>query len=181
MSLSILESLYSQPHRRYHTLAHVEALLRWAEEFRDRIADFAAVEQAIWFHDAIYDPRAADNEERSAQLARAEIDEESLRARVTQMILATKSHLLNDPNDGDLALFLDFDLSILGSDEATYDAYAQQIREEYEFVPEPFYRRERKRVLQRFLDRPHIYFNEEMRRRLEANARANIAREIARL
>ena len=60
---------YAAPGRHYHGLAHIEALLGLAQQHAAAIADRDAVEAAIRFHDAIYDARRKDNEERSAQSA----------------------------------------------------------------------------------------------------------------
>src|SRR5690242_14027091 len=65
--LDDLARRYSEPHRRYHTLAHVEELLALLRDFE--LQDRDSVEAAVWFHDAIYDTRATDNEARSAELA----------------------------------------------------------------------------------------------------------------
>jgi predicted metal-dependent HD superfamily phosphohydrolase len=66
---------YSEPHRAYHNLAHVMDCLDQFEPVRHLAQDAAAVEIAIWYHDVIYDPRAKDNEERSADIAAAVMDE----------------------------------------------------------------------------------------------------------
>ena len=61
---------WSEPHRSYHALSHLAAVLRRL----DRLAAAGttvddAVELAAWWHDAVYDVRRADNEARSAELA----------------------------------------------------------------------------------------------------------------
>lgn len=168
-----LTARYGEPHRRYHTLAHIEAILPLV---RGTEATLAA-----WFHDAIYDTTRHDNEARSAELARAALEElrfdASTIAAVERMIVATARH---DPSGLDEAgrRFLDADLSILGSDPSRYDDYARQIREEYAWVPEPVYRTERAKVLAHFLERPAIYFTAEMHAQFEAAARKNLEREI---
>ncbi len=61
---------YAAPERHYHNLAHIEAMLELhAQRTRTHCPIRQAVEAAIWFHDAVYDTRRHDNEERSAQLA----------------------------------------------------------------------------------------------------------------
>ena len=61
---------YETPPRAYHNLDHVAHCLAEFESLRDSAEHPEAVEAAIWFHDAIYDPRAADNETGSAEFAR---------------------------------------------------------------------------------------------------------------
>src|SRR5260370_20074579 len=68
-----LVSAYTAPDRHYHDLRHIEALLGLADACAGAITDRDAVEAAIWFHDAIYDTRRSDNEERSAALAMARL------------------------------------------------------------------------------------------------------------
>src|SRR5262249_17863712 len=126
---------------------------------------------------------ANDNEERSADMARAALGElavaPQLIDRVEQLILATKTHR----TDGDpgAEVLLDADLAILGSDPARYDWYADAIRREYAWVPESAYRPGRPRIWQQFLDRAGIYRTPPMQSAREDQARANLRREMVRL
>lgn len=183
-----LTALYRDGNRHYHGLAHIEALLALAVECRSKLSDPEAVEAAIWFHDAIYDSRAKDNEARSAELARqllAHRLKPVRMARVAAMILATAMHevpvFANIDAVRDAALFLDMDLSILGASPEVFDAYEAAIRREYAWVPEDAWIAGRSAVLRTFLDRPYIYHSEEFRVRLEHRARANIERSLASL
>src|ERR1700722_8593408 len=94
---SELSRLYEAQDRHYHGLAHIEAMLALADDYRALLHDAEAVEAAIWFHDAIYDSRAKDNEARSAALAEKDLagrtDEERI-DRITAMIAATATHEL---------------------------------------------------------------------------------------
>lgn len=54
--------LHAESHRHYHTLEHVLDCLEKAKRERGRFGDPAAVELALWYHDAIYAPRRSDNE-----------------------------------------------------------------------------------------------------------------------
>lgn len=183
-----LTKLYTAPDRHYHNLAHVETLLALAAQYRAEIADPDVFEAAIWFHDAIYDSRAKDNEAKSAQLARewlaGRISAERLR-RVVAMIEATATHrppAFGDARaDEDAALFLDLDLSILGAEPAAFDAYERAIRAEYAWVEETAWRAGRAMLLKNFLDREYIYQTAVFREACESRARANIARSIAAL
>ena len=58
---------YSEPGRHYHDARHVLACLQALDRYPGRIHNSNAIELAIWYHDAIYDPRASDNEARSAR------------------------------------------------------------------------------------------------------------------
>lgn len=180
-----LSALYQAEGRHYHNLAHIEAMLALAGHYRASLHDPEAVEAAIWFHDAIYDSRAKDNEARSAVLAEKKLagrtDAQRL-GRITAMISATATHELPHFGDArfdrDAALFLDMDLAILGAAPDAFDAYEQAVRREYGWVEEPMWRAGRGTVLKTFLARPHIFHTEEFRQRFEAQARQNMARSI---
>ena len=106
-----LAGRYTSPQRHYHTLDHIAAMLRLLPEAS------AALALAVWFHDAVYDTRAADNEERSADCAEEMLQAlyvpSELRAETRRLVLLTKRHeTANDDKDG--RLLLDADLAILG-------------------------------------------------------------------
>jgi predicted metal-dependent HD superfamily phosphohydrolase len=183
-----LALLYRAQGRHYHGLPHVAALLDLAAGHADLVADRPAVEAAIWFHDAILDTRRGDNEARSADLARewlvgrapqGEID------AVAAMIEATAAHAVPAaapiPLARDTALFLDLDLSILGSSPERFDAYEAAVRREYDWVGEEDWKKGRSEVLRRFLGRSAIYATDRFRSMLEASARSNIARSLTKL
>ncbi|RWP16220.1 MAG: hypothetical protein EOR01_27760 [Mesorhizobium sp.] len=180
-----LSALYEAEGRHYHNLGHIEAMLALANDYKASLHDPTAVEAAIWFHDAIYDSRAKDNEARSAALAEKKLagrtDAQRL-GRITAMISATATHELpqfDDENAArDAALFLDMDLAILGAPPDAFDAYEQAVRREYGWVEEPNWRAGRSAVLKSFLARPHIFHTEEFRQRFEAQARQNMARSL---
>ncbi len=179
-----LSRLYSSPHRAYHNLHHIVSLLEQAQRFESRIDNFILVGYAIWFHDAVYDTSRKDNEERSADYASASLARlqipDALALRVRDLILATRKHD-NAGLSPDGSLFLDFDLSILGAEPASYEKYAAAIRKEYSWVPSLLYRRERRKVLESFLRRDRIYFTDVMLDLYEAPARHNIETELAAL
>src|SRR5215467_12233913 len=60
---------YVAPERHYHNLAHIEDMLSLMRSCANTLSDLQSVEAAIWFHDAVYDTRRHDNEEKSAELA----------------------------------------------------------------------------------------------------------------
>lgn len=177
-----LHSCYTEPQRKYHTLDHIAALLRLADAERAHAVHPEVLEFAIWFHDAVYDPHARDNEQRSAAWARRTLEamrvDSSLTHQVEACILATQTHELPDTAIPDLPLFLDLDLAILAAPEADYDAYCSRIRAEYAWVPEPEYRVQRAAVLERFAARPKLFFTPHLAARFETPARNNIAREL---
>ena len=178
-----LATHYSEPHRHYHTLDHIAACLGWLDHYRHLAADPLSLELALWAHDVIYDPRASDNEVRSADWFAQHFADCTLtdqqRARVHVLILATIHP--HPPTDPDMALLQDIDLSILGADAELYDRYEGWIRLEYDFVPEEAFRKGRSAVLQSFLDPGVIYHTAELRERLGVSALNNLRRALAKL
>lgn len=165
---------YGEPHRSYHNLFHIEWLFSALEPHP--IAEQAALELAVWFHDAVYDTTRDTNEEESAELARRTLEpfDPELAHRVSDMVLATKTHHSDDPATH---LLLDADLSILGAESAVYQRYSRAIRQEYAWLPPEAYRAGRLRVLRSFLSRPRIYVTQAFGG-LEEAARANLRGEV---
>ncbi|MCL1467884.1 hypothetical protein [Argonema galeatum] len=178
---SDLTAAYSNSARFYHTLAHIQQILETIYMMNLQAPNLAALEFAAWFHDVIYDPKAKDNEEKSAAYAANVLTNLAIPAetidRSVNIILATQKHQARE-NDFDCQIFLDADLSILGSSEAKYREYAQAIAQEYSWLSEGEYRSGRKQVLQNFLKRERIYFTEQIFTTLEDKARQNIQEEI---
>ncbi len=169
----------------YHNLAHLYFCFTMLDHHHHLADDHTVIQAAIWYHDAIYDPKRGDNEELSAALAEEElpklriqgepIDEQVVKA----LILVTKHQSL--PHGRNATLLVDIDLGILGVEERKYRRYARAIRSEYSWVPEDAYRSGRAKVLQSFLDRPFIYSTEQFRASHEARARCNLGNEISEL
>ncbi|HEY4514613.1 MAG TPA: N-methyl-D-aspartate receptor NMDAR2C subunit [Candidatus Paceibacterota bacterium] len=174
---------YSEPHRAYHTLEHIGHCLDEFEQIRHLATNPDAVELALWYHDAIYDTKAKDSEERSAVLALEMARDASLPDNfgqsVANLILATKHS--DSPTDPDAQLLVDIDLSILGRSEKKFDEYELQVRREYEWVPKNAFVTGRSAILKSFLDRPTIYSTQFFRNKYEAQARRNITRSLAHL
>jgi predicted metal-dependent HD superfamily phosphohydrolase len=180
-----LMRIYEGGDRHYHGQRHIDALLVLKEAHAALLTDPDAVEAAIWFHDAVYEPRRNDNEARSAAMAISRLAGKATGARIAsieRMILATTDHVLPELADPgasrDCALFLDMDLAILGSSEEVFAAYEQAVRREYAFVAEPAWRLGRAGVLQGLLGRPSIYSSPQFRASHERTARRNIAHAL---
>lgn len=174
---------YGEPHRRYHTMVHIEDCLAQVAASTDMDeSQRALMDAAIWFHDAIYDATRNDNEAVSAKLAAdrlaAERAPQSFIDEVVRLILLTSGHSV-PAVDAIGARLVSIDLSILGAEPDRYDAYAAAIREEYAHVPEPLYRAGRAAILGRFLESEALFADPIWAERFEAQARANLTREIA--
>ena len=171
-----LVAAYSERHRRYHTLQHLRECLAHFEAASSLARRPAEVEAALWFHDAVYDPKARDNEERSADWAARSLlaadCEAGVAERVRALVLATDGHAASD--DPDTQLLLDVDLAILGAAPARFAEYERQVRAEYAHVPEAEFRARRAEVLAAFLARPRIYLTPAFHDALEERARGNL-------
>ena len=178
-----LTQRYSEPHRYYHTLLHINSCLSELGLVRIGLDNPLAVEMALWYHDAVYDTHAKDNEDRSADLAGNAASQLGMRAdfcrRVRNLIVATRHDAL--PIDRDAKYLADIDLSILGANAKIFDQYDSEIRKEYDWVPKPIFREKRTEILQAFLDRPRIYCTDRFRDLYETEARQNLKRAIDRL
>lgn len=179
---SELAAAYGEPHRAYHNATHIAELLRWFDTVADDIGwqQAAEVYTAILFHDSIYVPGAKDNEARSADWAKRSALPADL-ARVAELIELTAQHGKLASATGDTALFLDSDMAIVASSSAAYRDYAAQIRREYNAIPDDLYRGGRRAFLQSVATKPRIFFSDYFHTRLDAQARQNLADELATL
>lgn len=176
---------YGEPHRRYHTMTHIEDCLAQIAASTDFSDDQRALmDAAIWFHDAIYDPTRNDNEAESARLAverlAAEGADPAFIDEVSRLIMLTAGHSVA-PDDAIGARLVSIDLSILGASPERYGAYALAIRHEYSHVPEALYRAGRAAIMGRFLESERLFADPIWANRHEERARANIRSEIATL
>lgn len=176
-----LQRRYGEPQRHYHTMQHLGECLAWFEREKTSAERPGEVALALWFHDAIYDVHAHDNEARSADWARQALLEagadRAAAERVHALVMATRHDAV--PEGRDAELLIDIDLSILGAERTRFDEYERQVHAEYAFVPDEIRLPRRRAILQRFLDRQAIYATPQMHAQLEARARANLQRSIA--
>lgn len=172
-----LEVKYNEPHRAYHNLIHIGECLKWHDQFARDFSDAATAEYALWMHDVVYEPLSKDNEEQSAEYAIAVLGQQDSRAdKVRSMIRATRH--LPEPLPPDESLVADIDMLILAADQARYDEYAKQVREEFATVQDVDFKKGRAAFLQSLLSRPQIYRMPTIQERFEQLARNNIKREL---
>lgn len=165
---------WSEPHRHYHTLEHLDECLAWL----DHVGGSDVLAVALYFHDVVYDPARSDNEAASAALfERLAVGiDAALVARVSALILSTAKHA---SELGEAALMSDIDLAILGASPARYERFERDVRREYAIFDDAQWRVGRSRVLRGFLERMSIYQTPAFER-LESQARDNLARAVAR-
>ncbi|MEW1691654.1 hypothetical protein ACIQOF_11330 [Streptomyces sp. NPDC091265] len=172
---------WAEPQRRYHTTAHLTAVLDRVDTLAGHAADADAVRLAAWFHDAVYRPDRTENEERSAALAERALPEAGVPAAITaevaRLVRLTVSH---DPADGDTngEVLCDADLAILAASPKGYAQYAAQVREEYGFVPDDAFREGRAAVLRQLLELPRLFRTPHGTAEWEPKARHNLLTEL---
>ncbi|RZG84413.1 HD domain-containing protein [Acinetobacter venetianus] len=170
-----LIAAYSEKHRAYHTLQHLYECLILLESIRVDLKDAHAVELAIWFHDAVYDPQAKDNEPKSAALFEQYLAQDlsiDIIQKIKSWIIATQKHEVTD--ELDLQFLLDIDLAILAASPERFDEYEQQIQQEYAWVDPDVYSIKRKQVLAHFYQTEPLYQTEYFQQRLEQRAKSNL-------
>jgi predicted metal-dependent HD superfamily phosphohydrolase len=175
---------WQEPHRRYHTVDHLVAVLAVVDEYAFWAADADAVRLAAWYHDAVYNPGRVDNEEASALLAEARLPTLAVTAdRVAEVARLVRLTAEHDPIPGDRngALLTDADLVILAAPGDAYHTYAAAIRDEYGHLADPDFVFGRASVLEALLNQPKLFRTPALRERYEQRARHNIASELAEL
>ena len=173
---------YAAPGRHYHDERHLDDCLRRL----DQIHDLAERERrllrwAILWHDSIYEPTRADNEELSAERAFRELADcgvaEETAAEVARLIRLTKGHRV-EPGDRLGAILVSIDLSILGSDPDRYRLYVSDVRREYAHVSDDAWRTGRAAVVKHLLEADPLYPEPALRVELEDQARRNMEGEL---
>jgi predicted metal-dependent HD superfamily phosphohydrolase len=175
---------YAERHRHYHDLAHLDGVLRHVDELAGHARDAGVVRLAAWYHDAVYDPTAPDNEERSAQLAESALAQlrvaDDVVAEVARLVRGTAVHA-PEPGDLNAEVLCDADLAVLASGPERYQVYVDAVRAEYGHVDDRAFARGRAAVLRRLLARDPLFGTPTGRERWEEAARLNVAAELAKL
>lgn len=180
---------WREPHRRYHTVSHLVAVLNGIDELAPEASsamaiDLAAVRLAAWFHDAVYQGRPGADEEDSARLAERMLPglgwPAARVAEVVRLVRLTADHAGIAPGDRAAAVLADADLAVLAAPEPEYLRYTAAVRQEYAQVPEDLFRAGRAQILTRLLESP-LYRTPAAQGRWTTRATANLRAEIARL
>ncbi|MDH3210474.1 MAG: N-methyl-D-aspartate receptor NMDAR2C subunit [Burkholderiaceae bacterium] len=174
---------WSEPHRHYHDLRHLGECLALWERWKDEAERPAEVAIALWFHDAIYDPKSDDNEINSAAWAARSLAAANLSSEVAQrvydLVMATRHDAAVQGRDAQL--LVDIDLSILGSPAERFEEYDHDVSSEYAKASGFLYCSKRAQVLQGLNDRPQLYHCAPALALLEAQARVNLDAALTRL
>lgn len=183
-----LVARWSQEHRRYHTLQHLDEMLARLAELDQGTPRAPAL--AAWFHDAVHEGEAGADEEASARLAEERLDGLLPSAEVAWVAALVRLSAGHDPeafDPGDDAArlwdprtaeaFVDADLAILGASPPRYLDYARQVRAEYYRVPTEEFRAGRLAVLDDLTSRRRLYRTAAAASWWTAHAHDNMARE----
>ncbi len=172
--------MYHESHRHYHTLHHLAECFTLFDRYGYLAHNPLAVECALWFHDAIYDPKKSDNEHQSALLAKKCLERLGVfgdfQQEVWDLIHATAHQY--PPKNSDEALIIDIDLGILGASSDRFAQYEHQIRAEYGWVAELLYHEKRQEVLEHLYNKGNIYHHIPIKMDLEPLAHANMQQAL---
>jgi predicted metal-dependent HD superfamily phosphohydrolase len=175
-----LVQAYSDGGRGYHDVRHLSEVLEHIEELMDPDDPARdAVLLAAWFHDAVYDGRA-DDEERSAVLAEKELGGRPIAAEVARLVRLTRTHR-PAPDDPPGQVLCDADLAILAAGPERYADYVAGVRAEYAHVADPDFAAGRAAVLEDLLAKGSLFHTGVARERWERRARENVERELTAL
>lgn len=175
-----LTTKYTEPFRKYHNLNHLLELFKYFDTYKQELERPNEVAYAIFYHDIIYNIWSKKNELNSAELAvkylsNVELGGESVE-RIFNLIVVTKDHTPNKNQDE--KWMIDFDIAVLGQHWDIYYKYTQHIREEYASVPNFMYKKGRRKVLRRFLNKNRLYKTNIFYQLYEDNAKYNIKKEL---
>ncbi len=175
-----LQAAYQEPHRHYHTQQHLFECLQLFDTYHYLAKNPLAVEFALWFHDAVYQPQRFDNEQQSAIWAVTVLEQAEIAApfiqQVYALIMATNHQ--QPPQTEDEKLLVDIDLGILAAAPARFAQYQQQIRAEYEWVAEMIYQEKRRQVLTHLYNNGDIFHHADIKTSLESSAQINLQQTI---
>lgn len=177
---AFLVAAWSEPHRRYHDLSHLAAVLGLVGQLAEAASDPDAVRLAAWYHDVAYDPERTDNEQVSAARARAGLSGLVPGERVDEverLVLLTTGHDA-EPGDANGAVLCDADLAVLASPPEAYAAYASAVRAEYGHLSDEVFTAGRIAVLERLLALPQLYRLPAVAAEWTPRARANLTAEL---
>jgi predicted metal-dependent HD superfamily phosphohydrolase len=172
---------WAEPHRHYHDVTHLLAVLDALDAVTDPgEAAPLVVTLAAWFHDAVYDGAPGTDEEASALLAETVLAGHlpaSDVAEVARLVRVTTDHR-PEPGDRHGALLCDADLAVLGAEPARYDRYVAAVRLDYAHVSDADWRSGRAAVLRQLLALDPLYRTERGRHLWQERAGANLRREL---
>jgi predicted metal-dependent HD superfamily phosphohydrolase len=163
---TIISRAYREEHRHYHTLEHLESAFQYLYEEKQSELQLlsenekATLFHAILFHDFFYQTNPyvpGENELLSAKSASEFINPflEEQKKLVERLVLITQHHDYSDTLPLIERLMISADLSILTATPEMYRRYAQQIRKEYQHIPDDVFNSHRQHFILSFLEKIH--------------------------
>lgn len=180
---------YNQPGRYYHNLDHINNCLTKFDEVKHLLKEPDVVELAIWFHDAIYEVWADDNEGMSAGLANFFIIHlmglpRKLANKVAYLIERTRYFKdgMWKPGTNDSKYLVDIDLfSGLGGEWHTFHKNWELNNKEFDWKDPNELRRGQLAMFTNFHKRAPLYKTDYFRERYEEQTKSNLERAIKEL
>lgn len=173
---------WGEDHRKYHSRTHLLAVLEALDLLTNPGPPARSATLAAWFHDAVYEGIAGQDEEQSARLAedrlalaglpRPVIDE------VARLVRLTSTHS-PEPGDHAGALLCDADLSILGAEPTAYARYLAAVREDYAHVSDADFAAGRAAVVRQLLTLDPLFHSERAKGLWLDAARRNLEAELS--
>lgn len=190
IDFSKLIPLYLEPHRHYHNLQHIHAMLRELHDIRFKIKPFNwyHVTMAIWYHDAYYDPLAPDglNEimSRDLYISHHGLTVPEVTDSIEHLIMSTGCHAHTQKVTEVNQIFLDLDMHFMGLGPVRYNRNIMNIEREYLDAGISFeqYRKGRviflKSLLERYKNDDSIFYTDYFREKYSGQAKINILTEL---
>ncbi|MFI2564178.1 DUF4031 domain-containing protein [Paenarthrobacter sp. NPDC018779] len=181
LGLELLER-WGEATRKYHGRTHLLAVLEALDTLTDPALPARTVALAAWFHDAVYEGVAGQDEEESARLAEDRLTAAGLApgdvAEVARLVRLTDKHS-PEPGDHAGALLCDADLSVLGGDDQSYARYVAAVREDYAHVSDADFAKGRAAVVRHLLGLDPLFHGDRAKALWLDAARRNLAAELA--
>ncbi len=173
---------WGEDHRKYHSRTHLLAVLEALDLLSEPTAPAHSVTLAAWFHDAVYEGIAGQDEEQSARLAEDRLAIAGLPGPViddvARLVRLTSTHS-PEPGDHAGALLCDADLSILGAEPAAYARYLAAVREDYAHVSDADFAAGRAAVVRQLLALDPLFHSERAKSLWLDAARRNLEAELS--
>ncbi|MDR6434948.1 putative metal-dependent HD superfamily phosphohydrolase [Paenarthrobacter nicotinovorans] len=181
LGLELLER-WGEDGRKYHSRTHLLAVLEALDLLTEPAVPARTVSLAAWFHDAVYEGVAGQDEEDSAVLAEDRLTAAGLSpddvAEVARLVRLTSNHS-PEADDHAGALLCDADLSVLGGDQQAYARYLSAVREDYAHVSDDDFAKGRAAVVRHLLNLEPLFHGDRAKGLWLDAARRNLAAELA--
>lgn len=173
---------WGEEHRKYHSRTHLLAVLEALDLLTDPALPARPVSLAAWFHDAVYEGIAGQDEEESAKLAEDRLATaglpEAVVGEVARLVRLTSTHS-PAPDDHAGALLCDADLSILGAEPAAYARYLKAVRADYAHVGDADFAAGRAAAVRQLLALDPLFHSERAKSLWLDAARRNLEAELS--